>query len=525
MREITALNNDITSPHYKIRLIEHNIIAILTVTPGKRHPGGREVLKVQLVEEEIELYNNLDSNEIINELEQMGITERINRSAIEEATRSLTPFEAIIAKGHLPVEGFNGDLYLHSQIENNPCSEHGKIDFREMNPIETVEENGLVATYLPAVPGVDGMDLFGNPVPTKEVFDLNLRLGEQVERRGNKIYALAPGRLLIEKHCSFIKIEVKSEFIHDGTVNLSSGNIKFNGDVRIGEDVENSMTVSATGKIFIGGSVRKATIDAGRSLAIQGHVFSSTVSVGMQEVLEEKLAEQLDELLCYLDQMQKTIHQIIDIRGVHLEDVDAGELKELVRVILKEKYFEFHDKKRDFIRKIKKRAAQLSSDWIPVTDKLYSVFTDTSLTTVRNAADFSQLLEEGRALVKHYTKGESSNNYLKIPYAVNSILSCNGTIEVTEAGLHNCSVTANKKVFIEGCCRGGEIKAREKVSIKETGSMNGVKTVIMTDKEGVITIGLARCGTEIWVGGEVHHFDTDKLGVHARIVDGRLCTS
>lgn len=521
------LNDEIIPPQYTIRLIEQNIIAILTVTPGKRikrqlrNTDFRKMLFIE-ADEYIEPFNNLSANDIMSELEEMGITERIDQSTIEVATSTSIPYEAIVSKGHLPVEGFNGDIYLHARGEDISFSEHGKVDFREMNPIVSVEENDLIATYLPAVPGVNGMDLFGHPVPTKEVRDLSFRLGEQVEMRGNEIVALSCGRVLLEKHGSLMKIEVKSEFVHNGDVNLSSGNIRFNGDVRIGRDVDNSMYVGATGKVFIGGTIRKATIEAGKSASIEGNVFSSTVKVGMQEVLEEILASQLSGLLSYLDQMQATILQIIHIRGVRPEEVDAGELKDLVRIILKEKYLDFQHQKREFIQKVKNHSTELSSDWMPLVDKLYNVFTDTSLTAVRNAEDFSRLLEEAHALIEEYSEGESCVSILKLPYAINSVLSCNGTIDVTEAGLYNCSVTAKEQVFIDGCCRGGEITAGQKISIKETGSTNSVKTVLKTESNGTITIGLARCGTEIWIGDKVHYFEVDKLGVHARIVGGEL---
>ena len=131
------------------------------------------------------------------------------------------------------------------------------------------------------------------------------------------------------------------EFVYDGNVDVRSGNIRFDGDVRIGGDVENSMFVGATGKIFIGGAVQKATVEAGASAIIEGNVLSSTVTVGMQEVLEEELAEQLNGLLSYLERIKDTILQIIQIRGVRPEEVDASELKDLVRVILKEEIFGF----------------------------------------------------------------------------------------------------------------------------------------------------------------------------------------
>ncbi|MFS0690752.1 FapA family protein [Sporosarcina sp. 179-K 8C2 HS] len=319
-----------------------------------------------------------------------------------------------------------------------------------------------------------------------------------------------------------VKAQMVNEFFHDGNVDVRSGNIQYDGDVRIGQDVESSMFVGAAGKIFIHGAVRKATIEAGTSAIIEGNVLSSSITVGMLEMLEEELAEQLSGILSYLDRINEMILQIIQVRGVLPEEVNASELKDLVRVILKEEYLDFQYENSEFTQRAKNHSADLSPEWEPVIEKLYNVFTDTSMTVVKNAEEFSTLLKEAHALVERYSAREIGDSLLKLPYAINSILSCNGNIEVTDSGLYNCSVTAKKQVSIEGCCRGGVIFGGEKVSIQETGSKKGVKTVIKTESDGTISIGLARCGTEIWIGDAVHHIDTDTLGVHARMIDGQM---
>lgn len=313
-----------------------------------------------------------------------------------------------------------------------------------------------------------------------------------------------------------------NEFIHDGNVDVRTGNIQFDGDVRIGQDVETSMSVGATGKVFIQGTVQKATVEAGTSAIIEGNVLSSTVEVGMQEVLEEVLAAQLSGLLTYLEKLNDAIHETLRIRGIHLADIDASELKDLVRVTLKETYLDFQHDKFEFIQKAKNHSTQLSEEWMTIVEKLHNIFTDTSLTVVKNAEEFSQLMKEAKTIVESYSRKEGGGSRLKLPYAINSVLSCNGSIEVTGSGLYNCSVTAKESISIEGCCRGGIIVAGGKVSIKETGSTKGVKTVVKTESGGTITIGLARCGTEIWIGDEVYHIDADQIGIHARLKEGHL---
>ena len=254
------------------------------------------------------------------------------------------------------------------------------------------------------------------------------------------------------------------EFVYDGSVDVKSGDIRFDGDVRIAEDVDNSMFVGATGKILIDGAVQKSTVEAGTSAIIEGNVLSSTITVGMQKVLKEELAKQLNGLVFYLERVNAKILDISQKRGVQLTDIDMKELKETVRVNLKEDYLDFQHGKFEFIQNAKNHASQLTSDWELVIEKLYTVFTDTSMTVVRNGEQFTKLLEEARALVELNLQRESGDSLLRLPYATNSVLSCNGSIEVTEVGLHNCTVTAMKQVTVEGCCRGGVIVASEKVS-------------------------------------------------------------
>ncbi|HEX5564467.1 MAG TPA: FapA family protein, partial [Sporosarcina sp.] len=240
------------------------------------------------------------------------------------------------------------------------------------------------------------------------------------------------------------KAQTVNEFIHDGNVDMRSGDIRFDGNVRIGNDVETSMFVGATGKVIIQGAVQKATVEAGTSAIIEGNVLSSTVEVGMQEVLVDGLASQLSGLLVYLDRINKATLEIINIRGVRPAEVDASELKDLVRVTLKEEYLDFQHDKFEFIHKAQNHSTQLSSEWMTVVEKLHNIFTDTSLTVVRNAEEFSTLLKEAHMLVEQYSAMGCGGSRLKLPYAINSVLSCNGTIEVTDSGLYNCSVTAKK---------------------------------------------------------------------------------
>jgi len=59
------------------------------------------------------------------------------------------------------------------------------------------------------------------------------------------------------------------------SVSMESGNIRFEGSVKIKGDVASGMTVSATGDIEVGGVAELATLDAGGSVLVRGGIIGA----------------------------------------------------------------------------------------------------------------------------------------------------------------------------------------------------------------------------------------------------------
>ncbi|QTD39642.1 FapA family protein [Sporosarcina sp. Te-1] len=310
----------------------------------------------------------------------------------------------------------------------------------------------------------------------------------------------------------------------EGNVDRSPGNIRSDGDLHITGNVQPSLFIESFGSILIGGTVQKAIVEGERTVQICGNVLSSTIHVGVRDALENELSLRLEGLVNYLERIDRAIHEILDVRDRLPEEVDAAELNRLFHWILEEKFIPFQRTKQEFIQKVKNHRTQLSDDWEVLADHLYNVLSDTVKSGVRNARDFSELVQEARRMHDRHAEDGKLDSVLELPYALNSVLSCNGTIKVTEKGLCNCSVSARQNVYVEGICRGGEIYADQKISVLESGSVSGGKTVLKTSETGSITIGLARAGTELWVGTECYLVDNDQVGVFARMLDGELLT-
>ena len=374
-----TVNDELIPPQFSIQLMEQDMLAMLSFTPGKkvkrilRNTEFKQVLQIE-VDEIIDYYNDLDPQLIVERLKSMGVQKGLLFSAIKKLTEVDKPYEIIVAKGVPPIEGLDGDLEMHIDYKEKIPGELEKIDFRELNLIVSVEVGQVIATYIPSTPGTDGSSLLGKTIAAKKVNDIVVRTGKNVTQMGNDIVAEIPGRPSVDWRKKLVNIDVNSEHFHKGEVNLESGNIRFEGDVRIGGSVQTAMFVTATGTVFIQGTVTKASIHAVKSAIVKGNVFSSTISVGQQEFVIGELTMQLKEILRLLEQIQDAIHRVLVIRGDEGDDLTTSELNHLIRLLLEKKYPTFQELTKNFIQKVKNNSQTLSSEWTVIADKFYTIF-------------------------------------------------------------------------------------------------------------------------------------------------------
>ncbi len=523
-----TVSDELIPPHFSIQLIEHDMLAMLVFTPGKKvkrtlpDTEFEQHLHIE-ADERIEFYNDVDPQRIVDRLKAMGIQKGLLFAAIKKVTEVNKPLETIVAKGVPPVEGLNGDLEVHIDYKGKVPDGLEKVDIRELNAILSVEAGQVIATHIPPVEGTDGSSLLGDLIPAKKVKDIVLRLGNNVMQIEQDIVARISGKPFLERRDKLVKIDVNHELHHLGDVDMESGNIRFEGNININGNIHPSMFVGATGTIAVGGTVTKATIHAMKSAAIKGNVFSSSISVGQQEFVISEITSQLSEIGGYLERILSALQQILHIRSVPSADLSASELKNLIRILLEKKYTAFQDLNKRFIQKVKNHSLQLSSEWTDMADKLYSVFVASGNKELTNMGSFEMLFKEVQILVELYSEKATPKLLLSVPYAINSVLYSNGNIVVTSKGLYHCSITAGHDITVKGVCRGGEINASHKIVLQTAGSENIVKTVIRTGEKGSITIGIAYAGIEIQVGNRAYAFAEKRIGVFARLNDdGKL---
>ena len=142
----------------------------------------------------------------------------------------------------------------------------GKIDFKELNIIQNVTENQLLATKIPPEQGRPGETVTGKTLPAKNGMDISLPLGENVHAGddGDTILSDISGRVLVANG----KISVEPILVVESNVSLETGNIIFLGTVVVRGDVEDGYSVKAAGNIEVHGSIGRAEIEAEGDIVI-----------------------------------------------------------------------------------------------------------------------------------------------------------------------------------------------------------------------------------------------------------------
>ena len=183
---------------------------------------------------------------------------------VEFADRPVYREKVEVAEGSRPVNG--KDAYIQYNFETDQTKiklregSNGRVNFKELNIIQNVVQNQVLARKMPPEEGVDGRTIIGKMLPAKAGSDIPLPLGTNVHvgDDGDTILADINGQVIMAGG----KVNVEPVYTVEGDVNLKTGNIIFLGTVIINGNVEDGFSVKAAGNIEVKGTVARAELDA-----------------------------------------------------------------------------------------------------------------------------------------------------------------------------------------------------------------------------------------------------------------------
>lgn len=217
-------------------------------------------------------------SEVMDALSGAGVKMGIDNDIIHNIIENHVYDKDVIVAHGKPVEnGTDGHFIFNFQtrLDKKPVvKEDGTVDYYNVKKFEITQKGDKLAEYVPPTSGVFGYNVCGSlltPKPGKPKSRLRGR-GFDVSEDGNIYTAACNGKI---QYCNN-ELNIINILEIRGNVDVSVGNIEFNGDVKISGNVLNGVRIDAKGSIFIGGRVEDATIISGCDVIINNGVNAKT---------------------------------------------------------------------------------------------------------------------------------------------------------------------------------------------------------------------------------------------------------
>jgi uncharacterized protein (DUF342 family) len=210
-------------------------------------------------------------------LKQMGIRQGVDeesiRTALKQTVQTGEPIAGVtIALGYPAEDGQDGrvDFLVEPPSKEEVLRTDGSVDHRGKVKVTTVQGGQLLARMHFATPGRQGMTVCGERLPAKTGQQPVLEAGENVvfDKQSGEYRSTITGVVDI----SAKSIRVRKALVVAGDVDMTVGNIDFDGSVTVNGSVRDGFSVRATGEIEIRGSVEGCEIisEGGSVIVLHG---------------------------------------------------------------------------------------------------------------------------------------------------------------------------------------------------------------------------------------------------------------
>ena len=205
----------------------------------------------------------MNETEILQELKHKGLQFGVKEDVVEEyAKHRVYCTDILIAEGLEPVQGSDASIeyFFSTDIHAKPTLlEDGSVDFYNLNTINHCTKGDMLARLTPAVQGECGKTVTGETLKPREVRRLTLHYGRNISISEDKtcIYSEVNGHVVLVEDKVFV-----SDVLEVENVDISTGNIDYEGSVLVRGNVCSNFSVVSRGNIEVRGIVEGAYLQA-----------------------------------------------------------------------------------------------------------------------------------------------------------------------------------------------------------------------------------------------------------------------
>ncbi len=211
----------------------------------------------------------LTEEEMISDLKAKRIQYGICSENIEKFFKDRSYCEdVVVAEGEPCQPGVPGRIeYMFStdRKAKPTLRKDGSVDFHKLNTICPCKKDELLAKVIPAVHGEKGCNVYGEVTKPPAVKEAKLRFGKNISASEDRLEIYSK----VDGHVALINGEVfVTNLLELENVDVSTGDIEYDGSILIRGNVFSGYSVKATGDIDIKGVVEGAMVESGGNISI-----------------------------------------------------------------------------------------------------------------------------------------------------------------------------------------------------------------------------------------------------------------
>lgn len=220
---------------------------------------------------EIEGGKKLSKEDIIWLLNHKGVKFGIKEDTIEDfLEHRMYCTTYVLAEAQLPIEGSDAEITYHfnTDLTKKPkLNEDGSVDFHQLDNLSKVTKDQILATLKPAVYGKPGTDVLGRQIAPKKVNVIFLKQSKntRLSSDGLELVCNVNGHAVLTDRQVF----VSDTYEIPGNVDVATGDVEYNGSVKISGNVNSGYKVHAEGDVIVDGIVEGAEIIAGGQIVLK----------------------------------------------------------------------------------------------------------------------------------------------------------------------------------------------------------------------------------------------------------------
>jgi uncharacterized protein len=223
-------------------------------------------------------HSSLHPDDVIQRLTDLDV---VITDAVSERVRAVCDLitsakpaehEFVVAEGTQPQPPIDAQLDITAGLKEKsatPPDDDAPVDYYATCRLVTVSKGDEVGELQAAVPGVDGVDLLGKPIPAKgKPKDITVGEGVRLSENGRTIRATRGGLVRVRG----AKVSVVDRIEVDGDVGLETGSLDVDQDVTIKGTVCDMFTVKTAKSLSIGGAIESTTVQAHGDIVVRGGI-------------------------------------------------------------------------------------------------------------------------------------------------------------------------------------------------------------------------------------------------------------